>query len=135
MAKKSGKEQDCSKLARFGEKWVKDCESCTKSYQGRVDECMGCGKKCKDEPGQELSSCRHSCMANNHEEDKQCSKYESWGPDAMRGCKGCALHFPKKVDQCMECGKECAKLCPAGDFKCYHGEEFGGCHKKCMTKD
>jgi hypothetical protein len=67
------------------------------------------------------------------DEGSECSKYQSWGEAAVKGCHGCTKWYPGRTDECMECGGKCKDICPAGSSPdCYRGEEFVKCHKTCM---
>eukprot|EP00933_Yihiella_yeosuensis_P031584 TRINITY_DN2515_c0_g1_i2.p1 TRINITY_DN2515_c0_g1~~TRINITY_DN2515_c0_g1_i2.p1 ORF type:complete len:409 (+),score=61.34 TRINITY_DN2515_c0_g1_i2:75-1301(+) len=136
----------CSKYAKFGDRWVKGCKSC-ETYYGpkRTDECLGCGKKCSKycpdhdwkcyTTGKEFLECSKKCMSS--QDTDVCSKYEGYGDMAIKGCKSCEKYYgPKRTDECMGCGKKCSKYCPDHDWKCYTtGKEFLDCSKKCLSQE
>jgi hypothetical protein len=66
-----------------------------------------------------------------------CAKYEGLGELAVSGCAKCAKYYPGKTDQCMGCGKRCArKLCERDNMEeCVKSEPFRDCHKECMGTD
>jgi hypothetical protein len=139
-------DDQCSKYKEYGDQAVKGCEDCAKSYDGRADDCMSCGKECAHlckegdwecYKGEVFGACHKKCMNKDEKsppaQNEECSQYKEKGDMAFRGCHSCAKYYPGQVEKCMNCERPCDHICPDKSWECYTGKEFGACHKQCMA--